>query len=62
MTQFHWLCDTAAIPVSSISTSIFMTGLFFGALGLGNLSDAIGRKRTMLFAVVGSVGVNVGTS
>ena len=49
-TQFHWVCDTAAIPVSSISTSIFMCGLFFGALGLGNLSDAIGRRRTMLFS------------
>lgn len=50
VTQFHWLCDTSPIPVSTISTSIFMTGLFFGALGLGNLSDAIGRRRTMLLS------------
>ena len=37
-----------------------MCGLFFGALGLGNLSDAIGRKNTMLVSVVGSVIVNTG--
>ena len=37
-----------------------MCGLFFGALGLGNLSDAIGRKNTMLVSVIGSVIVNTG--
>ena len=37
-----------------------MTGLFFGALGLGNLSDAIGRRKTMLIAIIGSVIVNTG--
>ena len=37
-----------------------MTGLFFGALGLGNLSDAIGRRKTMLVAVMGSIAVNTG--
>ena len=43
--KFNWICDTAVIPASSISTAIFMCGLFFGAMGLGNLSDAIGRRK-----------------
>ena len=60
VTQFHWVCDDANIPISSVSTCIFMCGLFFGALGLGNLSDAIGRKNTMLVSVIGSVIVNTG--
>ena len=36
-----------------------MTGLFFGALGLGNLSDTIGRRKTMLIGVSCSLVLNI---
>ena len=35
-----------------------MTGLFFGALGFGNLSDSIGRKQTMLISVTSAMILN----
>ena len=38
VTQFDWVCDTSIMPASSISTSVIMIGLLFGALGFGNLS------------------------
>ena len=37
-TQFNWVCDDSTIPIDSISTCIFMCGLFFGAQGFGILS------------------------
>lgn len=52
ITQFNWVCDDSIVPVSSISTSIFMLGLLFGALGFGNLSDRIGRKKGLMVAMV----------
>lgn len=58
ISEFHWLCDDSAIPINSITTSIFMTGLFFGALGFGNLSDSIGRRQTMLISVTSAMILN----
>ena len=50
--KFNWICDTAVIPASSISTAVFMCGLFFGAMGLGNLSDAIGRRKVGINKII----------
>src|SRR5215468_4632425 len=37
----------------SLAFSLFPVGMFFGASLLGDLSDALGRKRTLLICIAG---------
>ena len=39
----------------SLAFSLFPLGMFFGASFLGDLSDAIGRRRTLLICMAGLV-------
>jgi len=56
---FHggWVAQTYAAAARdaflSLSFSLFPVGMFFGASLLGDLSDALGRRRTLMFCMGG---------
>jgi len=55
--HFHWVIreypDAVRNVYLALAFSLFPLGMCFGASLLGDLSDALGRKRTMLICMVG---------
>lgn len=42
--------------------SIFMTGVLMGALTLGPVADALGRRMTLMISISGSTGLGLASS
>lgn len=52
MTEFHLVCDPAREVWVPIFNSCFMLGLALGSLIFGVLSDKLGRRHTLLLAIL----------
>lgn len=48
------LSDTTRNYLFGLTVAIFMLAWFFGAAYLGDLSDAVGRKKSLMIALIGS--------
>ncbi|CBY18882.1 unnamed protein product [Oikopleura dioica] len=57
VTSFDLVCDRAYI--NTISTSIFMTGLFVSVSLFGPIMDRFGRRKGMLFGLLGLMVANM---
>lgn len=56
--QIDLVCDDRY--KTSLAKSLFFVGVLLGALGLGILSDAIGRKKTLSLSVVAMMASSIG--
>ena len=60
ISEWDLVCDNEYI--SDVLTAIFMSGLFFGVMIFGPMSDKIGRVNTIAVATVGLIAIQMGTA
>eukprot|EP00058_Branchiostoma_floridae_P003256 XP_002588744.1 hypothetical protein BRAFLDRAFT_238294 [Branchiostoma floridae] len=58
--EFNLVCEDE--PLNNLAQSLFMVGVLIGSILFGQLSDSIGRKKTMYLAVLLQLGFGVATA
>ncbi|XP_078688676.1 organic cation transporter protein-like [Branchiostoma floridae x Branchiostoma belcheri] len=58
--EFNLVCEDE--PLNNLAQSLFMVGVLIGSIVFGQLSDSIGRKKTMYLAVLLQLGFGVATA
>ncbi|XP_066288727.1 organic cation transporter protein-like [Branchiostoma lanceolatum] len=58
--EFNLVCEDE--PLNNLAQSLFMVGVLIGSIVFGQLSDSIGRKKTMYLAVLVQLGFGVATA